>query len=140
MTMYDKIVDIAKLYIGFPYLWGGQSPLNGFDCSGLVVEVLKSVGLISDTADFTAQQFYYIFKHVNAPSKGYLVCYGSSPSNVTHIGICIDEELMIESAPGGSKVDSIKSAIKTDSRVRIRPIMRRIDIVGYVDPLGMFKF
>lgn len=31
----DDIVSTAKLFTGFPYLWGGLSP-KGMDCSGLV--------------------------------------------------------------------------------------------------------
>jgi len=30
------------------YLWGGDDPLAGFDCSGFVIEILKSVGILEE--------------------------------------------------------------------------------------------
>ena len=27
-----------------PYIWGGDNPAKGVDCSGLVIEILKSMG------------------------------------------------------------------------------------------------
>lgn len=32
----QQIVNVAKQYIGTKYVWGGESPQTGFDCSGLV--------------------------------------------------------------------------------------------------------
>jgi len=40
----DRIVSTAKKYLGTPYKWAGASP-SGFDCSGFVYYVLKTVGL-----------------------------------------------------------------------------------------------
>lgn len=38
------VINIAKQYIGVPYVWGGTTP-NGFDCSGLTSYVYKQVGV-----------------------------------------------------------------------------------------------
>lgn len=37
----DKIVEIAKRYLGYRYVYGGTNPSTGFDCSGLVTWVYK---------------------------------------------------------------------------------------------------
>ena len=45
----------ALSYRGTPYVWGGDDP-SGFDCSGFVLECLKSVGLLPERADLTADR------------------------------------------------------------------------------------
>lgn len=40
-----RITSIALQYVGYPYRWGGASPLSGFDCSGFVMFVYGSVGV-----------------------------------------------------------------------------------------------
>ncbi len=39
-----QVVDLAKSFVGYPYVWAGASPSVGFDCSGLVYYVYKQFG------------------------------------------------------------------------------------------------
>ena len=39
------VLNIAKKYLGVPYLWGGTNPNVGLDCSGYVQLVFRQVGI-----------------------------------------------------------------------------------------------
>lgn len=41
----DSIVTYAKQYLGIPYLYAGNDPKKGFDCSGFVNYVFKNYGV-----------------------------------------------------------------------------------------------
>jgi cell wall-associated NlpC family hydrolase len=41
----QRVVDIAKSALGVDYVWGGNSLSNGVDCSGLVQQVYKQLGV-----------------------------------------------------------------------------------------------
>ncbi|MFO7572155.1 MAG: NlpC/P60 family protein [Gaiellaceae bacterium] len=44
-TRASQVVAIAMQYLGIPYRWGGSSPSEGFDCSGLTSYVYAQIGV-----------------------------------------------------------------------------------------------
>jgi cell wall-associated NlpC family hydrolase len=56
----DLLIQYAMSFIGVPYRWGGSNPITGFDCSGLVQEILKSV-YMDPPGDQTAEALYQYF-------------------------------------------------------------------------------
>ena len=127
-------LDYISHFIGRPYIWGGDDPLVGFDCSGLCVEWLKSNGKIEINLDFTAMQLYRKFPLVDKPYRGCLVYYGSAPDKVSHMGICLNDHLVLTASGGGSLTVSLQEAVAADAFVKVRSIYYRRDLVGFNDP------
>lgn len=130
------IYDYAMSLVGLPYIWGGDDPINGFDCSGLVIELLIAQGKLAQGFDTTANGLYYQFssKSTSKPAFGALAFYGSLNERITHVGWCLDRELMLEAGGGGSATRTAHDAAAQNAYIRIRPINSRRDLVAVVKP------
>ena len=132
---------IALHFLGSPYIWGGDDPMRGFDCSGFVIEVLKSIGVLPRSGDWTAANLWELFKrhHVNKPYTGCLVFYRarqSENSPIIHVEYCLDAIHTIGASGGGSKTYTVDDAVKQNAYIKIRPINLNRWITGYLDPFG----
>jgi len=127
---------IAWRMWGLPYIWGGDDPVSGFDCSGMVIEILKSVGLLPRDGDWSADSLYRKYKaRLSSPKFGCLVFWGT-PDKVTHIEMMMDEYHTIGASGGGSKNKTLADAIRTNAYVKIRPLASRNTPVAIVDPFA----
>jgi cell wall-associated NlpC family hydrolase len=123
--------------LGLPYVWGGDDPIRGFDCSGFVIEVLQSVGVLPFPGDWTAQGLWEHFKaaRTETPSAGCLVLWRpAGVDRATHVELCLNDELSIGASGGGSATRTAADAATQNAYVRIRPFRGRGIIKGYVDP------
>lgn len=132
----DKLLKYAMSFVGRPYIWGGDDPMRGFDCSGLVQEILASTGL-DPAGDQNAQALYNHFEKVGSVDTwgpGALAFFGKDARNITHIGFCVDQYRMIEAGGGGSKTLTEQDAVKQNAYVRMRLIKNRKDLVAVIKP------
>ena len=60
--------------------------------------------------------------------------YGSSESDVSHMGICMDRTSLIQAGGGDSRTKDEERAAERNAFVQVRPIHYRSDLLGFVDP------
>ena len=102
---FEKMQPAIQQCIGTPYLFGGETPGAGLDCSGYVSYVYRSVGLIGDR--LTAQGFYDISRKVSEPQVGDMVFFAGTYDTsdyITHIGIYAGNGEMYHSGNPNQKV------------------------------------
>jgi cell wall-associated NlpC family hydrolase len=128
-------IKIAWKMWGMPYIWGGDDPIAGFDCSGMVIEILKSVGKLPREGDWTAHSLYKMFqsKLVTMPHAGCLVFWGTY-EKVTHVEMMIDDLRTIGASGGGRRTQTEKDAITQNAYVKIRPLSSRTKPLSIIDP------
>ena len=79
--------NIARQFVGYPYVWGGSSP-SGFDCSGLVYYAYKQIG-VNLNRNSAAQFSNGYSVGINNLKPGDLVFFNQSGS-IDHVGMIVD--------------------------------------------------
>ncbi len=121
-------VDWALAQVGTPYIWGGETPGIGFDCSGLVQAAYKAAGIMlprvaQDQYDATAKL------GLGDPLQpGDLIFFGGGPTDITHVGIYIGNGQMVDAPHAGAFV-------RVEATPTVRGTKWGTDIlVGVTDP------
>lgn len=102
----------ARSQLGTPYVWGGEAPGRGFDCSGLVQWAAAQVGI---SVPRTSQSQFFGLPSVKDPLPGDLVFFnvpsdgGQQPG---HVGICANKgcSLMVNAPHTGANVDIVPTS------------------------------
>lgn len=99
----EKIIKVAKKYLGKPYVYGGSSP-KGFDCAGYVYYVYNKAGKKIERS--SSAHYYSKAKKVKAPQVGDLVFFSNTyKKGISHVGIYMGAGLMINAS--GTKVQIV---------------------------------
>jgi hypothetical protein len=100
----NKIVKTAKNFLGLPYKWGGDSPDEGFDCSGLTMVVYRLNGL---NLPRSSRQQWRVGMPINRSRlrKGDLVFFATGGSKrISHVGIYAGDGMFIHAPGKGKKI------------------------------------
>lgn len=127
-------LDVAESLLHTPYIWGGDDP-SGFDCSGMVIECLRSVGHLEKGHDYTADGLWnkYKYAEVERPRASVMAFWFNDSGRATHVAICRSSSFCITADGGGSKTKSTQDAIDRNAFIKIRPIHHGRNKPKYVD-------
>lgn len=106
-----ELLRTALSYRGVPYSWGGESPADGFDCSGFVKYVLAQHRL---PAPRTAAEQFRLGKRVDLGQirAGDLVFFSTIAPGASHVGLAVNAREFVHApaSKGVVRIDRIGSS------------------------------
>jgi cell wall-associated NlpC family hydrolase len=97
------VLQRAFALLGTPYRWGGTSPERGFDCSGLVGYVFRTIGIDLPRVSRAMAQEGTAVADRAALAEGDLVFFGRR-GRVDHVGIYIGDGKFLHAPRTGRDV------------------------------------
>lgn len=134
--------EYAWAFVGKPYRFGadqggGDDPIRGFDCSGLVCELLRAAGVVPYNFRVNAKALHSQFTKsglVEGSARfGDLAFFGHGDA-VSHVGFCLDTDTMMEAGGGDASTSNDEVASHQNAFVRLRPIHFRKDFLCLARP------
>ena len=97
--------DLQRAFalLGTPYRWGGSSPDGGFDCSGLVGYVFRSIGIDLPRVSRAMANEGVAITDRTALAEGDLVFFGRR-GRVDHVGIYVGDGKFLHAPRTGRDV------------------------------------
>lgn len=127
---YDKAYDVIRYAYtlrGFPYVFSGDDPVNGMDCSGLIYWAMKEQGISVKRS--SAANYFEWLPAISEPKAGDLVFFRDTGTRegVTHVGIYLGDGRFIHTTEkAGVHISDLSSgyfAQKFESYGRVQLIM-----------------
>ena len=102
----------ALLALGLDYRYGGNSPVTGFDCSGLVAHVYLEAWNIRLPRNTSAQSKAGTPVSLAELQAGDLVFYDTQQRPYSHVGIYLGDGKFVHAPKSGAqvRVESLNSA------------------------------
>ncbi|HEY9016608.1 MAG TPA: C40 family peptidase [Gemmatimonadales bacterium] len=108
-----QVLAVARQYVGTRYSYGGDSPAEGFDCSGFVQYVFGRQGVeLPRTSRLQASAGERLSVAVDSLRPGDLLFFASTGAGVNHVAIYAGNNRIIHSTAGAGQVvyDDLTSA------------------------------
>ncbi len=121
-SLGEQIVEEAKQYLGYDYVYAGKSPETGFDCSGFTRYVYGQFGIgLGGSSGSQANVGTEVDEDDMQPGD-LLIYLGSDNSGVGHVGIYEGEGMFIHAAnpTRGVVEDSINNSYYAPRLVSVR--------------------
>jgi hypothetical protein len=93
----------AERFVGIPYRWGGNTVVDGMDCSGFARAVYNLCGV---NIPRTSVEQFKIGQKVDRDElqDGDLVFFGSSEDHITHVGIYVGNNRFVHAPKRGEDI------------------------------------
>lgn len=93
----------AERFIGIPYQWGGNTVVDGLDCSGFTRAVYNLCGI---TIPRTSREQYKVGNPVTRAElrDGDLVFFGNSEASINHVGIYVGDGKFVHAPRRGEEI------------------------------------
>ncbi len=129
-TLGSTMAAYAVQFVGNPYVWGGEDPVNGADCSGFTQTIYKTFHM---TLPRTAHRQSQVGREVSLDElqPGDLLCFqNKGQTQVGHVGIYLGDGKFVHAA--NSKLGIIISDLSkwTDRLKTIRRLPELEPAVG----------
>jgi cell wall-associated NlpC family hydrolase len=99
------VLPTADRYVGVKYVWGGESPRTGFDCSGFTQYVFARHGVrIPRTSRAQVAAGSRVPVSLDALLPGDLIMFAQSGQPISHVAIYAGNRRIIHSSKSGSGV------------------------------------
>ena len=103
----EKAIRRLQAQLGKPYVWGGETPEEGFDCSGLIFYAFNP--LLAAKLPRTANEMYHYRQALDVADhdlrRGDLLFFGiHSRDKADHVGVYLGDNRFIESPRTGEQI------------------------------------
>jgi hypothetical protein len=107
-----SVLRTGERYMGIPYRWGGDTPREGFDCSGFTRYVFAKHGIaIPRTSRQQATVGHRLPRSWRAVRPGDLVMFANSGGRINHVAIYAGNNRILHSTSsgGGVRYDDLRT-------------------------------
>jgi cell wall-associated NlpC family hydrolase len=124
-----RVLQIADRYVGVPYVWGGNTPESGFDCSGFTKYVFARQGIsLPRTSREQARAGRAVSLDFGAFEPGDILLFAEPNEAVSHVAIYVGDGRIIHASSARGQVgyldlDGDRGAWYVQNMVAVRRLM-----------------
>ena len=114
-TVVEEVIANAETQLGVPYVWGGTTPNEGFDCSGLLQWAFAEAGVSIPRVTHDQWNAGSRVDHEDM-ERGDLIFWRSDPTApdyISHVALYLGDDQMLEAPRTG--LDVQVTSVRTEN-------------------------